>query len=68
MEILRKELAQYDKANQGSISTDEFRSVLNKFGVGHGLNIVVKKFGRDNKIDYGEFLHYFENSKKMKYN
>ena len=67
MEQLRKEFQRYDGTKDGFCDTGDFKRVLSKFGVNNGVNNVVKKFRVDEKkINYADFLSFFEKSRSQK--
>ncbi len=64
MDILRTEFTKLDNKKSGSVSVDNFRDILSKFGVNNGLNTVTKKFSHDGNVKYNEFLNYFQQSRR----
>ncbi|KAG2387381.1 hypothetical protein C9374_001713 [Naegleria lovaniensis] len=66
MEQLRKAFQKHDTLGDGRCDPSQFRNVLSAFGVTNGVNNVVKRFTSDGRVDYREFLDYFDKSRKEK--
>ncbi len=65
MDILRKELKSLDAQSSGKVGANDFKRVLAKYGVTNGSNSIVQKFGANGKVNYMDFLQFFESSTKF---